>query len=340
MGRVSSVLNHEQPWFLNRFRLPSQHVNATTPWNNKVTKIIEETEGKDVRAICGLPIWIQNYFQEMLLEKQGTVLQRFPNLQLFIHGGLSIKPYIQYLNKLIGDTKNVDFIEVYNASEGFFAFQDNIDDEGLLLHLNTGIFYEFIETNRHHLNARIPLWEVKMGIEYELVISTISGILGYRTGDTIIFTSTKPYKIIWTGRTKFYTSAFNEHIILEEVESAIGHAIKETSMGVIEFTMAPKVEPDRSSNHYDWYIEFDEVHPPDKTEGFAGIIDHYIQSRNHLYRELREAGILQKSKITLIQKGGFYQYMKEENKLGDQYKVVHLSNNRSILNKMEKWIQH
>ena len=171
-----------------------------------MAEIIEETEHQDVRMIIGLPIWIQDYFSGMLEKDYDTVLEVFPNLQLFIHGGLSIKPYYQHLCKLIHPDKKIDFVEVYNASEGFYAFQNEIDDEGLLLHLNTGIFYEFIpvEKARAGLNERLPLWEVEVGEEYELIISTISGVLAYRPGDTVRFTSIHPYKIVWTGRTAHF----------------------------------------------------------------------------------------------------------------------------------------
>jgi len=338
-GRVSSVLSNKIPWYFSFYRLPNRKSNSISDWTEKVESIIEESIKTDVRIITGLPIWIQNYFDGILARGHESVLDVFPNLQLFVHGGLSIKPYINHLHKLIHNTTKIDFIEVYNASEGFFAFQNDVNDEGLLLHLNSGIFYEFMTVNSNQSNekTRIPLWEVEVDQEYEMIISTYSGVLAYCTDDTIKFNSTKPYKIVWTGRKQQFTSAFNEHVIAEEVESAVYQAVKNTSMDLIEFTVAPTVNVEGSDSFYDWHIEFGENYKDEKLKDFAQELDDYIKSKNHVYRELRQANILKNPRITQIQKNGFYNYMQGENKLGDQYKVVHLANDRNIVNKLSEW---
>lgn len=342
-GRVSSLMNHQHTrlykWFNTSFRLPSTASNSIPVWSEKVEAVIEETIDEDVRMIIGLPIWIQNYFEGILSRGHKYVLDVFPNLQLFIHGGLSIKPYYKHLIKLLHSSRRIDFVEVYNASEGYYAFQDDIEDDSLLLHLNTGLFYEFIPVREARAGSqlRIPLWEVEAGAEYELIISSISGVLAYRTGDTIRITQTYPFKIVWTGRTQHFTSAFNEHVIAEEVEGAIQYAVEKASVDIIEFTVAPKIELGEQEACYDWYIEFGQELNASKIKAVSEALDEFIRSKNHLYRELRQADILKQPRITSIQKNGFMAYMKEIGKLGDQHKVVHLSNNRAIIEKLSKW---
>ena len=339
-GRISSVLNYHVPWYLKSFQLPSRQTAKAIHWREKVVKMVAESERHSVTAFCGLPIWIQDYLTAISEKNQKPVLELFPKLKVFVHGGLSIKPYQHHINDLIHPEKKIDYLEVYNASEAFIAFQDNLNDPSLLLHLNTGIFYEFIPVSELSLAnpKRLRLSEVKKGQNYALVLNTCSGLLGYLIGDTIRFTSTCPYKIIWTGRTQQFASAFNEHVILEEVETAISEAVKSTGLKVVEFTVAPVFNFKKTGVFYEWCIEFEsEKLSTSDIQIFARKLDQSVSTQNHLYRELRQASILKIPKVTMIKQNGFYQYMKRQDKLGDQYKMIHLSNDNTILTEISEW---
>ena len=336
VGRLSGIVAHHVPFYLRSSRMPSWDVNCIDDWEEKINAIVEETINQNMTLISGIPPWVKMYF-EKIIEKSGQkVANVFKNFSLFIYGGVSFKPYKKIFDELIG--RNVNSIELYPASEGFFAYQDQLDNDSMLLLLNNHIFYEFIET--HDLlvgnNNYIPLSDVKVGKNYALIISTSSGLWRYNIGDTIRFTELNPYRIIVTGRIKHFISAFGEHVIANEVETAIIEASSKLKSRIREFTAAPQVSPEFGLPYHEWFIEFDQIN--DNLEEIESLIDKIMQRQNIYYNDLIQGKILSPLRITKIKKGGFNSYMKSIGKLGGQNKVPHLSNNRKIANQLKNQI--
>ena len=336
IGRLSGIVAHHVPFYLRSSRMPSWEVNCIEDWEEKINAIVDQTVNQNMTLIGGIPPWVQMYF-EKIIEKSGkNVGDVFKNFSLFIYGGVSFKPYKKTFEELIG--RKVNSIEVYPASEGFFAFQDQIDNDSMLLILNNHIYYEFIKT-KDLLNGKknyISLSEVKVGENYALIISTSSGLWRYNVGDTIQFTEINPYRIIVTGRTKHFISAFGEHVIAKEVEDAIKEVSSKLKLRVREFTVAPQVTPKEGLPFHEWFIEFDEIN--DNLEAIEIIMDKIMQRQNIYYKDLVGGKILSPLKITKIKKGGFNDYMKSIGKLGGQNKVPHLSNDRKIVNQLKNFI--
>ena len=336
VGRLSGIVAHHVPFYLRSSRMPSWDVNCIDDWEEKINAIVEETINQNMTLISGIPPWVKMYF-EKIIEKSGQkVANVFKNFSLFIYGGVSFKPYKKIFDELIG--RNVNSIELYPASEGFFAYQDRLDNDSMLLLLNNHIFYEFIET--HDLlvgnNNYIPLSDVKVGKNYALIISTSSGLWRYNIGDTIRFTELNPYRIIVTGRIKHFISAFGEHVIANEVETAIIEASSKLKSRIREFTVAPQVSPEFGLPYHEWFIEFDQIN--DNLEEIESLIDKIMQRQNIYYNDLIQGKILSPLRITKIKKGGFNSYMKSIGKLGGQNKVPHLSNDRKIANQLKNQI--
>ncbi len=329
LGRLSGIVAHYVPQYLLKNRLPSWETNCIEDWDTKVNAIVEETIHEDMSIISGIPSWVQMYF-EKLIEKTGKPVSKlFPNFNLFVYGGVNFEPYKNKFESLIG--KKIDAIELYPASEGFIAYQDSQTASGMLLQLNSGIFYEFIPADEFFDEnpTRISLKDVKMGINYVIILNTNAGLWGYNIGDTVEFTSTKPYRIKVTGRIKHFISAFGEHVIGKEVEKTIRETIKTTDITVSEFTVAPQVNPKKGELPYhEWFIEF-ENEPKNITE-FASKMDAYMQTQNIYYKDLIDGKVLQPLIIRRVKKGGFHKYMKSIGKFGGQNKIPQLSDNRKI----------
>ena len=336
-GRLSGIVAHYVPNYLQKNRMPSWNTNCIDDWETKVNAIVDETVVEDMRLISGIPSWVQMYF-EKLVEKTGKKISSiFPNFNLFVYGGVNYEPYRQNMENLIG--KKVDSIELFPASEGFFAYQDKQNKTnkklGMLLLLNSGIFYEFIPSDEFFEEnpSRITIADVKLGVNYVMIISTNAGLWAYNIGDTIEFTSLKPYRIIVTGRIKHFISAFGEHVIAKEVEESLQEAIVGTNIKVNEFTVAPQVNPpDGELPYHEWFIEFDTK--PENLIELAIKIDQIMQKQNSYYFDLIEGKILQTLKISAVNKNGFKSYMKSVGKLGGQNKVPRLSNDRKIADKL------
>ena len=338
-GRLSGIAAHYVPKYLQQNRLPSWETNCIEDWETKVDAIVRETENEDMRLISGIPSWVQMYF-EKLIESQGKKVGNiFPNFKLFVYGGVNYEPYRQNMEALIG--RKVDSIELFPASEGFFAYQDKQEGiggtaNGMLLLLNSGIFYEFIEADTFYSEepVRIQLKDVKKGVNYVLIISTNAGLWAYNIGDTIEFTNLSPYRIIVTGRIKHFISAFGEHVIGKEVEQAIQKATQGTKIIVKEFTVAPQVNPEEDSlPFHEWFIEF-ENEPSDLSE-FALRIDSEMQKQNSYYDDLIRGKILKELIISRVEKNGFDNYMRSVGKLGGQNKIPRLSNDRKIADSLK-----
>jgi len=336
-GRLSGIVAHYVPKYLQKNRMPSWETNCIDDWETKVNAIVDETGSEDMRLISGIPSWVQMYFEKLIEKRSKSISEIFPNFKLFVYGGVNYEPYRMNMEKLIG--KRVDSIELFPASEGFFAYQDKQNNgnskKGMLLLLNSGIFYEFIPADEFFDEdpRRITIEDVKIGVNYVLIVSTNAGLWGYNIGDTIEFTSLKPYRIIVTGRIKHFISAFGEHVIAKEVEQSLQVAIDGTNIQINEFTVAPQVNPSNGELPYhEWFIEF--VNAPDDIEKMAIQIDAEMQKQNSYYLDLLEGNILQTLRITKVSKNGFKNYMKSIGKLGGQNKMPRLSNDRKIADKL------
>ena len=335
LGRLSGIVAHYVPAYLQKNRMPTLETNCIEDWETKVEAIVEETKGEDMTVISGIPSWVQMYFERLNKKTGKPIGDLFPNFNLFIYGGVNYEPYRAKFENLIG--RKVDSIELYPASEGFFAFQDKQHEKGMLLQLDSGIFYEFIKADEFFEEnpARLGIGAVKTGINYVMIISTTAGLWGYNIGDTVQFTSVAPYRIIVSGRIKHFISAFGEHVIAKEVEFAMQEATEKTSTRISEFTVAPQITPDGAQLPYhEWFVEFEQE--PENMIEFTEILDRSMQEQNTYYFDLIEGKVLQQLKVTTIPENGFQQYMKSIGKLGGQNKLPRLSNDRKIAEELEK----
>ena len=327
-GRLSGIVNHHVPQYLRKNQMPSYQTNCIEDWEEKLNHIVLETIQQDMRLISGIPPWVQMYFDK-LQEKSGkTIGDLFPNFNLMVQGGVNFEPYKNKLFEAIG--RKVDVIETYPASEGFIAYQDSLREEGLLLNLNSGIFFEFIPAqeimNEHP--RRLSIGEVSLGVNYAIILTTNAGLWSYNIGDTIKFVSLNPYRIVVSGRIKHFISAFGEHVIGEEVESAMMEAAKMHHAEIVEFTVAPQINPSEGLPYHEWFIEFSKE--PEQMQSFQISLDKLLRSKNTYYDDLIRGGVLQILQITRLQKDSFIKYMRSIGKLGGQNKVPRLNNDRNF----------
>ena len=333
VGRLSGIVAHLVPKYLQKNRLPSFKTNCMEDWEAKVDKIVEETISENMTLISGIPPWVQMYFDKIYLKTNKKIKDIFPNFSLFVHGGVNFEPYKSKLIETIG--KEIPSIETYPASEGFIAYQNSQKRNDLLLVLDNDIFYEFIPADEFHStdSRRLSLGEVELGVNYALVLNTSAGLWGYVIGDTITFTSIKPYKIRVTGRIKHFISAFGEHVIGSEVDKAMYYACsQQPKVALSEFTVAPQVAPKEGLPYHEWFIEFENI--PENIEQFALDIDLKLQELNSYYKDLIKGAVLQPLKIKVLPPNTFNNYMKSEGKLGGQNKLPRLSNDRKIVEKL------
>ncbi len=332
-GRLSGIVNHHVPKYLRSNQLPSFETNCIEEWEEKLEKIVDETINENMTLISGIPPWVQMYFDKLQERTGKKVSEIFPNFSVMVQGGVNYEPYKAKLIETIG--KPIDTIELFPASEGFFAFQDSQREKGMLLNTNSGIFYEFVRVDelQNEQPQRLTLKEVVVGENYALIISSNAGLWAYNIGDTVKFLSTNPYRIIVSGRTKHFISAFGEHVIVEEAEAAILKATQEENIIINEFTVAPYVSSDEGKSYHEWFIEFETA--PKSLDNFAKKIDDNLRAKNVYYDDLVKGNILQELKITTVQKNGFKEYMKSIGKLGGQNKVPKLSNDRKIADLLE-----
>jgi len=336
-GRLSGIANHHVPAYLRSNQLPSYETNCIDDWETKLNKIVDETINQNMTLISGIPPWMQMYF-DRLTEKSGKKIKDiFPNFSVMVQGGVNFEPYKSKLFDSIG--KQIDTVELFPASEGFFAFQNNYKEPGLLLNTNSGIFFEFIPAAEifNEAPTRLSLKDVKVGENYALIISNNAGLWAYNIGDTVKFISTNPYKLIVSGRIKHFISAFGEHVIAEEVEYALLKAANEEGLKIIEFTVAPCISQAKGKSFHEWFIEFESM--PENLAAFAKKVDDYLRSKNVYYDDLIVGNILEQLKITPVKKNGFIDYMKSIGKLGGQNKVPRLSNDRKLAEELEPFVK-
>ena len=332
-GRLSGIVNHHVPVYLRSNQLPKYETNCIEDWEEKVEKIVAETIGENMTLISGIPPWVQMYFDKLEERSGKKIGELFPNFSVLVQGGVNYEPYKAKLMESIG--RPIDTIELYPASEGFFAFQDSQNEKGMLLNTCSGIFFEFVPVNElqnEHPN-RLTLKDVQLGENYALIISNNAGLWAYNIGDTVKFVSLNPYRIVVTGRIKHFISAFGEHVIVEEAEHAILKTTTEENVRINEFTVAPFIAADKGKSYHEWFIEFEEL--PKDIIKFAKKLDDNLRQKNAYYDDLVKGNILDVLKITPVQKDGFKTYMKSIGKLGGQNKIPKLSNDREIAKVIE-----
>ena len=332
-GRLSGIVNHHVPGYLRTNQMPSYETNCIEDWEQKLEKIIDETLDQNMSLISGIPPWVQMYFDRIMERTGKQIKDVFPEFAMFIYGGVNFEPYRAKLFESVG--KHIDSIETYPASEGFIAYQDSQVKEGLLLLLNSGIFFEFIPVSEYFNEkpSRLTIDEVEIGVNYAVIINSNAGLWGYSIGDTVKFVNKKPYRLVVTGRIKHFISAFGEHVIGEEVEKAMKFAVEKFSeVGIIEFTVAPQVTPKEGLPLHEWYVEF--ASPPHNLAQYELEIDDNLQKLNAYYEDLIVGKILRPLKIIPLRKDAFRDYMKSKGKLGGQNKVPRLSNDRQIADEL------
>lgn len=334
IGRLSGIAAHYVPAYLQRNRLPSWETNCIDDWETKVDAVVEETKNENMTVISGIPSWVQMYFEKLQEQTGKKVGDLFKNFNLFIYGGVNFEPYRAKFESLIG--RKVDSIELFPASEGFFAYQDSQNEKGMLLLLNSGIFYEFVEATTFFDDnpKRLTIGDVELGVNYVMIISTNAGLWAYNLGDTVQFTSKKPYRVVVSGRIKHFISAFGEHVIGKEVEEAMNSAMAKFGFSISEFTVAPQITPSHGLPYHEWLIDFDRE--PSDLQQVADYLDKEMQQQNSYYYDLIVGKVLQPLKITPLKTNSFHTYMKSEGKLGGQNKVPRLSNDRKIADALHK----
>jgi hypothetical protein len=333
-GRLSGIVAHHVPAYLQANRLPSFETNCIEDWETKLDAIVAETIHQDMTLISGIPPWVQMYFDKLIQQSHGQAIKDiFKNFSLFVYGGVNFEPYRAKIEQSIG--KKIDTIETYPASEGFIAFQDTQNEAGLLLNINAGIFFEFIPVENYFDDQpkRLSLADVELEKNYALILTTNAGLWAYSIGDTIKFVSKSPYRIKVTGRIKHFISAFGEHVIGEEVEYALMTAAKEINLAISEFTVAPQVNPiDSGLPYHEWFIET--AQNISDLPAFAARVDELLQTKNVYYKDLINGKVLRTLQIKILPAGTFINYMKKEGKLGGQNKVPRLSNDRKIADQL------
>ncbi|WP_025743777.1 GH3 auxin-responsive promoter family protein [Aquimarina pacifica] len=337
LGRLSGIVAHYVPKYLQKNRMPTWKTNCIEDWEQKVDAIVLETMNENMTVISGIPPWVQMYFEKLQKKTNKTIGDLFKNFELFIYGGVNFEPYKSTFEKLIG--RKVPGIELYPASEGFFAFQDRQNEKGMLLQLDSGMFYEFVRADEffEEQPKRLTIGDVEVGVNYVMLISTNAGLWSYNIGDTVMFTSILPYRLVVSGRIKHFISAFGEHVIGKEVDQALKDGADATGTIINDFTVAPQVNPvvDELPYH-EWFIEFKEE--PKSIEELAREIENSLRKQNSYYDDLIDGKILRTLKITPVPKDGFKNYMKSIGKLGGQNKLPRLSNDRNIADSLTAMI--
>ena len=337
-GRLSGIVNHHVPAYLRSNQLPSYETNCMEDWEQKLDAIVSETMDQDMTLISGIPPWVQMYFDRLESTTGKKIGELFPNFNVMVQGGVNFEPYKAKLFESIG--RKIDTVELFPASEGFFAFQDTQNESGLLLNTNSGIFFEFIPANEifDESPTRLCLQDVELGINYALIINSNAGLWGYNIGDTVKFVSIDPYKIVVTGRIKHFISAFGEHVIGEEVEAALLQVAAQTNTSITEFTVAPFVAgvDAAGKSYHEWFISFEK--PPANLDDFAAQLDNAMRQHNVYYDDLIKGAILEPLKIRTLQSDAFVQYMRSIGKLGGQNKVPRLSNDRVLADALSNYL--
>ena len=334
-GDLSAILIDNMPFWAEFSSTPSNRVSLMSEWETKLHAIISESIQENVTSLAGVPSWMLVLLNNVLeVTGKNHLFEVWDNLEVYFHGGVSFNPYREQFEKLL-PRRNFKYYEIYNASEGFFAIQDRNNAEDLLLMLDYGIFYEFIpmDTFGKPTEKIVPLWEVQVGVNYAMVITTNAGLWRYKIGDTVRFTSTNPYRIKVTGRTKHYINAFGEELIIENAEEALRNSCKVTGAEIADYTVAPIYMSGSEKGAHEWIIEFRKA--PDEIEHFTEVLDEALKRVNSDYEAKRYNNMtLNKPKIHVAPEKTFYNWLKSKNKLGGQHKIPRLSNDRDYVEEL------
>lgn len=332
LGRLSGISNHFVPSYLRSNQMPSYETNCIDDWETKVDKVVDETLNKRMTLISGIPSWVQMYFDKIQERTGKQIKDVFPDFSLFVYGGVNYEPYRAKIEASIG--KRIDSIELFPASEGFFAYQDRQNEKGMLLLLNSGIFYEFVPVEEIHDESpnRLTIGQVELGKNYAMIISSNAGLWGYNLGDTVQFVSKNPYRVIVSGRIKHFISAFGEHVIAKEVETALNVALEQSGAEVTEFHVAPQVNPESGLPYHEWFISF--TKKPNDMAAFSIAIDRSMQEQNIYYKDLLDGHILRPAVITDLPKDAFVKYARSQGTLGGQFKLPRLANDRKVASQL------
>ena len=336
-GDLSAILIDNMPFWAEISSTPSNKVSLMSEWETKLDAIVKETIQENVTSLAGVPSWMLVLLNRVLDQTgKNNLLEVWSNIEVFFHGGVSFTPYKDQYKKLL-PSNSFKFYEVYNASEGFFGIQDQNGSDELLLMLDYGIFYEFIPMDVYGSQNQevVPLWKVQQGKNYAMVITTNAGLWRYQIGDTVRFTSTSPYRIKITGRTKHFLNVFGEELIIENAEDALRRACKKTKSEIVDYTAAPIFMKGKEKGAHEWLIEFKKQ--PDDIDYFADIFDNALKSLNSDYEAKRYNNMtLNSPKIQIARDQLFYDWLKEKDKLGGQHKVPRLCNERTYIEELLK----
>ena len=334
-GDLSAIFIDNLPFWAELGSTPSNKVSLMSEWEDKMEAIILEALNEKVTSLAGIPSWMLVLLNNVLKKKKTDSIKNiWPFIEVYFHGGVNFKPYKNQFENIINN-KKVKFYEIYNASEGFFAIQDQNDSSDLLLMLDYGIFYEFIPMDKFNISVKnaIPLWEVKKNVNYAVVISTNAGLWRYLVGDTVKFVCLKPYRIRITGRTKHFINVFGEELIIENAEEALSLAAKKFELSIINYTVGPVFMRKNSKGRHEWLIEF--TKPPRNINSFSQFLDEKLKELNSDYEAKRYKNItLKKPLITIAKTNLFYKWLSLKNKLGGQNKIPRLSNSRKHIDKL------
>jgi hypothetical protein len=333
-GDLSAVIVQNLPLLAELARTPNPEITLMEGWDDKIEKLAEATINENVTSLVGVPSWMLILLRHIISKtNKKNILEVWPNLEVYFHGGINFNPYVQHFKNII--PKDLFYLETYNASEGFFGIQDQINSKDLLLMLDYGIYYEFIpfQQNASKSNRTILLQEVELGKDYAVVISTNGGLWRYQIGDTIQFTSLNPYRFKIVGRTKHFINAFGEELMIDNAEQALLIACEKTNAAIVEYTAAPIYFGDKESGAHQWLIEFENA--PDNLLFFSELLDNALKNLNSDYEAKRYGDLLLKPPVVLsAKKGTFFNWLKSKNKLGGQFKVPRLSNERTIIDEI------
>lgn len=334
-GDLSAIIIENMPFWADFSSAPKQKIALMSEWEAKMDAIVQETIHEDITSLAGVPSWMLVLLNRVLeVTGKENILEVWPNLEVYFHGGVNFTPYKEQYKKLI-PSETFKYYETYNASEGFFAIQDKNNSDELLLMLDYGIFYEFIPMFEYKGEASIaiPIDQVEIGVNYAMVITTNSGLWRYLIGDTVKFTNTKPYRVKITGRTKHFINVFGEELIIENTQDALKIACEKCNAEIFEYTVAPVFMTGKSNGTHEWMIEFKQA--PNSLELFSETLDKALQQINSDYEAKRYKNMtLSFPKIHQSRKGLFYDWLKSKSKLGGQHKVPRLCNDRKLMDEL------
>jgi len=337
-GDLSAIIIDNLPFWAELSSTPSHKVSLMSEWESKMKAIIKESIPENVTSLAGVPSWMLVLLNNLIKKtKKNNILEIWPNLEVYFHGGINFNPYKSEYKKLFPD-ENFKYYEIYNASEGFFGIQDQNNSDELLLMLDYGIFYEFIplnSQNEYDEKNIISLEDIELSVNYAIVISTNAGLWRYKIGDTIQFTCKNPFRIKITGRIKHHINAFGEELIIDNAEKALSKVLNKTNSEIVDYTAAPIFMNNKKEGAHEWIIEFKKN--PKNIEEFTFLLDKELKNQNSDYEAKRYKNLtLNFPKINIAKKGLFYNWLKKKNKLGGQHKIPRLSNDRNFIDELKK----